>query len=156
MIDGKAILLVEDNAGDEELTLIALRKSNVLNKIIVKRDGAEALDYLFGREGGAIDGSEGSGLKADDLPAIVLLDLKLPKVSGLDVLRRIRAEPVTRLLPVIIFTSSNEERDIIEGYSSGCNSYVQKPVDFTRFAEAIRNLGLYWLVINNGPHDPRK
>jgi two-component system response regulator len=142
MIEEKVILMVEDNPKDEMLTLLALRKSNVLNEVVVARDGVEALDYLFAR--GAY-----SNRNPNELPAIVLLDLKLPKVDGLEVLRSIRSEATTRYLPVIVFTSSNEERDIVESYSSGCNSYVQKPVDFIQFADAVKQLGLYWLVINN-------
>jgi two-component system response regulator len=144
MIEEKAILLVEDNPNDEALTLRALRKSNIRNEVVVKRDGAEALDYLFTR------GAHGGG-GPRALPAIVLLDLKLPKIDGLEVLRRIRADERTKLLPVVILTSSKEERDLLAGYSSGCNSYMRKPVDFNEFAEAIRQLGLYWLVLNVGP-----
>lgn len=144
MIDEKVILLVEDNPKDEELTLRALRKNNIRNEIVVARDGAEALDYLFARGAHA-------GRDPGALPAVVLLDLKLPKISGLEVLRRARAEERTKLLPVVILTSSNEERDLLEGYSSGCNSYVRKPVDFNQFAEAVRQLGLYWLALNEGP-----
>jgi two-component system response regulator len=147
MIDEKVILLVEDNAGDQELTLLSLRRSKVLNKVVVAHDGVEALDYLFSR------GAEGT--RKPDLPAMVLLDLKLPKVDGLEVLRRIRSEPSTRLLPVVIFTSSNEERDMLESYSSGCNSYVRKPVDFEQFSDAVRQLGLYWVVVNEAPPDQR-
>jgi len=144
MIEEKAILLVEDNSNDEALTLRALRKSNIRNEVVVVRDGAEALDYLFARGAHA-------GRDRGALPAIVLLDLKLPKIDGLEVLRRIRAEERTKLLPVVILTSSKEERDLLEGYSSGCNSYMRKPVDFNEFAEAVRQLGLYWLVLNVGP-----
>lgn len=144
MIEEKAILLVEDNPNDEALTLRALRKSNIRNEVVVKRDGAEALDYLFAR------GAHAGGAPRA-LPAIVLLDLKLPKIDGLEVLRRIRADDRTKLLPVVILTSSKEERDLLAGYSSGCNSYMRKPVDFNEFAEAVRQLGLYWLVLNVGP-----
>jgi two-component system response regulator len=140
----KMILLVEDNADDEALTLRALNKSKVANTIVVVRDGAEALDYLFC-----------TGPYADrnplDLPQVILLDLKLPKVDGLEVLRRLRAEPRTHMLPVVILTSSKEEQDLVNAYSNGANSYVRKPVDFNQFVEAIRQLGLYWLVLNEAP-----
>ena len=140
----KMILLVEDNADDEALTLRALNQSKIANTIVVVRDGAEALDYLFC-----------TGSYADrnplDLPQVILLDLKLPKIDGLEVLRRLRAEPRTHMLPVVILTSSKEEQDLVNAYSSGANSYVRKPVDFTQFVEAIRQLGLYWLVLNEVP-----
>jgi two-component system response regulator len=135
------ILLVEDNPDDEALTFRALRKHNILNGVTVARDGAEALDYLFAQ--GAY-----SARDATDLPEVVLLDLNLPKVGGLEVLRRIRAEETTKLLPVVILTSSKEDRDMLEGYSLGANSYVVKPVDFMQFSDAVRQLGLYWLVLN--------
>jgi two-component system response regulator len=144
----KIILLVEDNPNDEELTLRALRKSNICNEVVVAHDGAEALDYLFGE--GAYAGRDPM-----DLPAIVLLDLKLPKVDGIEVLRRIRADERTRLLPVVILTSSNEDEDRLAGYESGANSYVRKPVDFVQFADAVRQLGLYWLVLNESPPPAR-
>jgi two-component system response regulator len=135
------ILLVEDNPNDEALTLRALKKSGVGNRVVVTRDGPEALDYLFGR-----------GAFADkdprELPQVVLLDLNLPKLGGLDVLRVIRAEALTKRLPVVILTSSKEDRDLHSGYSLGTNSYVVKPVDFTQFAEAVRQVGLYWLIVN--------
>jgi two-component system response regulator len=134
-------MLVEDNPGDEELTLRALQKSNVLNPVVVARDGAEALDYLFVR-------GKYAGRDATVLPQVVLLDLKLPKVNGLEVLRAIRADPRTRLLPVVILSSSNEDKDLIRSYDLGANSYVRKPVDFAQFLDAARQLGLYWLVIN--------
>lgn len=137
----KVILLVEDNADDEELTLRALAKSNILNRVVVARDGVEALDYLFGR-------GEHATRSTSDGPQVVLLDLKLPKLDGLEVLRRLRAESRTRRLPVVILTSSAEEQDIIRGYDLGANSYIRKPVDFTQFVEAVRQLGLYWLVLN--------
>lgn len=140
----KVILLIEDNPDDEELTLMALEKNNILNEVVVARDGAEALDFLFGTE-------RGSCLDRGILPAIILLDLKLPKVDGLEVLRRIREEARTRLLPVVILTSSNEDKDRFEGYSLGCNSYVRKPVDFAMFVEATRQLGMYWLLLNEAP-----
>ena len=140
----KVILLVEDNPDDEALTLRALKKSNVANKVVVARDGAEALDYLFAT--GAYAGSV-----TRDLPQIIFLDLKLPKMDGLEVLRRLRADKRTKLLPVVILTSSKEEQDIISGYSLGANSYIRKPVDFEKFAESARQLGLYWLVLNESP-----
>jgi two-component system response regulator len=145
-MSGKTILLVEDNPDDEALTLRALRRANVANEVVVARDGAEALDHLFGTGAHA-------GRDASALPQVVLLDLKLPKVDGLEVLRRIRGDARTRLLPVVILTSSNEERDRIQGYSLGANSYVRKPVDFVQFADAVRQLGLYWLVLNQAPPD---
>ncbi len=137
----KVILLVEDNPDDIELTLRALRKSNIANKVVVARDGVEALDYLFGT--GAYAGRD-----TDDQPQVVLLDLKLPRVDGLEVLKRIRADARTELVPVVILTSSREEQDLIQGYRSGANSYIRKPVDFDQFTEATRQLGLYWLVLN--------
>jgi two-component system response regulator len=139
----KIILLVEDNPGDEALTLRALKKNNIGNDVVVMRDGAEALDYLLARR------SDASDLRAS--PQLVLLDLSLPKIDGLEVLRRIRADERTKLLPVVILTSSGEERDIVRGYGLGANGYVRKPVDFVQFAEAIRQLGLYWLIINEPP-----
>lgn len=135
------ILLVEDNADDEALTLRALKKNNIRNEIVVARDGVEALDYLFAT------GSH-SGRDVRIMPQVILLDLKIPKVDGLEVLRRIRANDVTRLLPVVILTSSNEESDRVSGYGLGANSYVRKPVDFNQFAESVRQLGLYWLILN--------
>ena len=138
----KIILLVEDNPKDEALTLRALKKSNVVNRTVVVRDGAEALDYLFGRDP---DGN------ANPLPQLVLLDLKLPKIDGLEVLRRIRGDSRTQLLPVVVLTTSTEDKDRTEGYRLGANSYVRKPVDFVQFAEAVRQLGLYWLVLNEPP-----
>lgn len=140
----KIIMLVEDNPDDETLTIRALQKNNVVNRLIVARDGVEALDYLFGAGAHA-------GRDPDMMPQVVLLDLKLPKIDGLEVLRRLRADPRTELLPVIILTSSKEEQDVIKGYKLGANSYVRKPVDFAQFSEAIRELKLYWLVINEPP-----
>jgi two-component system, response regulator len=140
-MDTKIILLVEDNGDDELLTLRALKKNSIRNDVIIARDGVEALDYLFGT--GAY-----SGRDLNIMPQLILLDLKLPKIDGLGVLRRIRADERTKLLPVVILTSSNEERDRIQGYGLGANSYVRKPVDFNEFTEAARQLGLYWLVIN--------
>jgi two-component system response regulator len=141
MMEDKTILLVEDNADDEKLTLRALKKNNVRNEVVVARNGAEALDYLFGT--GAY-----AGRNLNAMPQVVLLDLKLPKLDGLEVLRRLRAHERTKLLPVVILTSSNEEMDRINGYGLGANSYVRKPVDFNQFSEAARQLGLYWLVLN--------
>ncbi len=143
-MNNKIILLVEDNPDDELLTLRAFERSKIANEIVVVRDGAEALDYLFGT--GAY-----AGRNASRLPQVVLLDLKLPKVDGLEVLRRLRADDRTRLLPVVILTSSDEERDIVDSYSLGANSYVRKPVDFVQFGEAVRQLGLYWLLFNQPP-----
>jgi two-component system response regulator len=135
------ILLVEDNASDEALTLRALKKSGILNPVVVARDGAAALDYLF-RRGSYAD------REPREHPQVVLLDLNLPKIGGLDVLRAIRADERTKLLPVIILTSSTEDRDLVAGYGLGANSYVVKPVDFTQFSDAVRQLGLFWLVVN--------
>jgi len=143
-MEAKIILLVEDNPSDIGLTRRALAKSHIANDLVVAEDGQEALDYLFG--GGAY-----AGRTIDQLPALVLLDLKLPKVDGLEVLRRIRATPLTRRLPVVILTSSKEEQDLTTSYDIGVNSYIRKPVDFTQFAQAIEQLGLYWLVLNEEP-----
>lgn len=148
MKDEKVILLVEDNSDDVELTLHALRKNNIANEVVVVRDGAEALDYLFGT-------GEHTGNDVGDLPTVVLLDLKLPKIDGLEVLRRIRADKSTKLLPVVILTSSTVEKDMVESYSLGANSYIYKPVDFEQFAESVRQLGLYWLVLNEPPPKTR-
>jgi len=138
-----SILLVEDNADDEALALRALDKHKIRNPVVVVRDGQEALDYLFAT--GAYAGRDLAEL------AVVLLDLKLPRVDGLQVLERLRADPRTKLLPVVILTSSKEERDIVDGYSLGANSYVRKPIDFNEFSEAVRQLGLYWLLLNEWP-----
>ena len=143
-MEGKVILLVEDNADDELLTLRALKQNNIKNEVVVARDGLQALEYLLG------DGNTG-GLSHAHLPEVVLLDLKLPKLDGLEVLRRLRTDARTKLLPVVILTSSNEERDRMMGYNLGANSYVRKPVDFEQFTEAVRQLGLYWLVLNEPP-----
>lgn len=137
-------MLVEDNPDDVELTLRSLRKSNIMNEVVVINDGAEALDYLFGT------GSH-KGRDTSVLPELVLLDLKLPKVDGMTVLKRLREEERTKLLPVVIFTSSKEEKDLLDGYNLGANSYVHKPVDFVEFAEAVGRLGMYWLFINEPP-----
>jgi two-component system response regulator len=137
----KTILLVEDNPDDEALTLRALRKNNIQNEVVVAHDGTEALDYLFAT-------GMYAGRNAEVLPQVVLLDLKLPKVDGLTVLRQLRADKRTKLLPIVILTSSIEEQDRISGYDLGANSYVRKPVDFNQFIEAVRQLGLYWLILN--------
>jgi two-component system response regulator len=144
-MDDRMILLVEDNPDDEALTRRALAKNNIQNEIAVARDGAEALDCLFGT--GQHEGRPVT-------PELVLLDLKLPKVDGLEVLRRIRSHPRTRLLPVVILTSSLEEKDVISGYGLGANSYIRKPVDFGQFVESVRQLGLYWLILNQPPPRP--
>jgi len=140
----KVILLVEDNPDDEALTVRALKVNNIHNEIVVARDGAQALDYLFGT-------GTYAGRNVSDLPAVTLLDLKLPKVDGLEVLRRVRADQRTNTMPIVILTSSKEERDVINGYRLGCNSYVRKPVDFDEFLQAARQLGLYWLLLNESP-----
>lgn len=141
----KTILLIEDNPDDEVLALRALRKNNIGNKVIVRRDGVEALDFLFGR---GVD----EGRDLNEMPQVILLDLKLPKLSGLEVLRQIRANERTKLLPVVILTTSKEEQDLIDSYSLGANGYIRKPVDFVQFTEAVRQLGLYWLVLNEPAH----
>jgi len=143
-MDNKVILLVEDNPRDEALTLRALKKSNIVNDVVVVRDGVEALDYLFGTGAHA-------GRDMMVIPQVVLLDLKLPKVDGLEVLRRMRADRRTKRLPVVVFTSSSEEEDMLSSYSLGANSYVRKPVEFEQFLEATKQLGLYWLVLNEAP-----
>ena len=145
MNSGK-ILLVEDNPDDVALTMRALKSHNITNDVVVSKDGVQALEYLLGANGSA---------GVAELPAVVLLDLKLPRVDGLEVLRRIRADERTRLLPVVILTSSDEERDVINGYSLRANSYVRKPVDFVEFTEAARQLGLYWLLMNRAAPLPR-
>ena len=143
-MNDRTILLVEDNPDDEELTLRAFRQNNILNEVAVAHDGQEALDYLF---------CQGAHAARDphQMPAVVLLDLKLPKIDGLEVLRRIRADARTRLQAVVILTSSKEEQDLVNGYRLGANSYIRKPVDFTKFMEAARQLGFYWLVVNEPP-----
>jgi len=140
----KSILLVEDNLDDVDLTLHALKKNRIKNEVVVAYDGAEALDYLFGT-------GKYAGRDLMIMPTVILLDLKLPKIDGLEVLRRLRANKRTRLLPVVILTSSKEEQDILSGYRLGVNSYVRKPVDFNQFAEAVSHLGLYWLLLNEAP-----
>lgn len=140
----KCIFLVEDSPRDEELVLRALRKNNIKNEVVLARDGAEALDYLFATGAHA-------GRNSADLPTVVLMDINLPKIDGIEVLRRLRADQRTKLLPVVILTSSNEEKDRLAGYISGANSFVRKPIEFTEFSEAIRQLGLYWLILNEPP-----
>jgi two-component system, response regulator len=147
MNEDQVILLVEDSKSDEELTLRALKKSNIVNKVIVMRDGAAALDYLFAK-------GLHAGRNTKELPQVVLLDLNLPKLGGLEVLRAIRGDERTKLLPVVILTSSKEDKDLIGGYESGANSYIVKPVNFTQFAEAVRQLGMYWLLLNLAPPAP--
>lgn len=146
MIRRNVILLVEDNPDDEALALRAFRKNKIANEVIVARDGAEALDLLVGTHDPHV--TDGTGTV---YPAVILLDLKLPKIDGLEVLRRIRAHPATAMLPVVALTTSSEERDIIESYRLGSNSYVRKPVDFSDFMEAVRKLGSYWLLLNEPP-----
>lgn len=140
----KVILLVEDNPDDEELTILALKQSKILNKVVVAHDGVEALDYLFST-GKFADRSE-----AGD-PQIVLLDLKLPRLGGMDVLRRMRSDPRTKYTPVVVLTSSSEDEDVLSSYQSGANSYVRKPIEFHRFADAVKQLGMYWLLLNQVP-----
>ena len=146
-ISPRTILLVEDNPDDEELTLRALARNNIGNNVVVVRDGQDAIDWL-----------EGTGpymsRNPNDVPALILLDLKLPKIDGLEVLRRLRANPRTAVVPVVILTSSKEDRDRASGYQNGANSYVQKPVDFTSFVDAVRQLGMYWLMLNEPPPSP--
>jgi len=147
-MDDKIILLVEDNPDDEALTLRALKKNNIKNEVVVARDGVEALGYLFAT------GSH-AGRNLSVMPQIVLLDLKLPRVDGFEVLRRLRGDERTKLLPVVILTTSNEEKDRINGYGLGANSFVRKPVEFDGFIEAVRQLGLYWLILNQPAPVPR-
>lgn len=145
MMENRTLLLVEDNPDDEVLTLRALRKQNLANDIVVVRDGQEALDWIFAE-------GEYADRDVNDLPHVILLDLKLPKVDGLQVLEQIRANTVTRNVPVVVLTSSNEEQDVVRSYDLGANSYVRKPVDFEQFLEAARQLGLFWLVLNEVPY----
>ncbi|PWB50693.1 MAG: two-component system response regulator [Candidatus Methanoperedenaceae archaeon] len=140
----KKILLVEDNLDDVALTMRALKKNKILNEVIVANDGVEALDYMFGT-------GKYIGRDLNDVPSVILLDLKLPRIDGLEVLRRIRADESTKMIPVVILTSSKEEHDLVEGYTLGCNSYIRKPIDFDRFLEAVNQLGMYWLLINEPP-----
>ena len=140
----KTILLVEDNPDDEELTLRALRKSNIVNEVFVARDGQEAIDFLFAT-------GKHAGREPRAMPAVVLLDLKLPKLNGIDVLHRMRSDPRTKLVPVVVLTSSSEDEDMMRSYESGANSYVRKPVEFPAFAAAVTQLGIYWMLLNQGP-----
>lgn len=138
------LLLVEDNADDEELTLMAFEQGGITNPVVVARDGVEALDYLF------VTGIY-RDRPPDNLPALILLDLQLPRINGLEVLQRIKNSPRTQMIPVVILTTSNEQKDLVESYSLGCNSYIQKPVDYDQFLNVIQQLGMYWLVINSPP-----
>ena len=140
----KVILLVEDNPDDEALTMRALKRGNIVNDVVVAHDGAEALDYLFGS-------GPYAGRDADDTPAVVLLDLKLPKLDGIDVLERMREHRSTRYVPVVVLTSSSEDEDVIKSYRSGANSYVRKPVAFADFTSAVSQLGVYWVLLNRAP-----
>lgn len=142
--NGVEILLVEDNPNDVELTLHAFQRYNLANRIQVARDGVEALEFIFGAGGGGEDPPSG-------LPKVVLLDLKLPKINGLEVLQRLKSDPRTRVIPIVILTSSREERDVVESYQLGVNSYIVKPVDFDQFISAMRTLGMYWLLLNQPP-----
>ena len=143
-MEDKIILLVEDNPDDVDLTIRAFKKNNISNKVIVANDGVEALDYLFGT-------GLYAGRDLKELPVVILLDLKLPKIDGMEVLKRLRQDERTKLIPVVILTSSSEEKDVINGYSLGANSYIRKPVEFNEFVEAMRYLGLYWLLWNEAP-----
>lgn len=145
MSESLEILLVEDNAHDVELTLRAFKKHNLSNRVQVCRDGAEALDYLFGE-------GEFQGRNVENAPRVVLLDLKLPKINGLEVLQRIKSDPRTQKVPVVVMTSSKEERDLVDSYRIGVNSYIVKPVNFEQFTEAVQKVGLYWLLLNQSPH----
>lgn len=147
-MEKKVILLVEDNPDDVDLTLRALKQGNILNEVVVARDGVEALDYLFGTGAHA-------GRDLSIMPTVVMLDLQLPKIGGLEVLRRLRADERTKLLPVVILTSSKEEQDLIGGYELGANSYIRKPVDFVKFTKSVSQLCLYWLVLNEPPPERR-
>lgn len=144
----KVILLIEDNPDDEMLTLRAMKKNNILNEVIVLRDGEEALDYIFAK--GKFEGRD-----AAEVPQVILLDLNLPKVSGLEILKKIRGDERTRLFPVVVLTSSNSEKDMVESYKLGANSYIRKPVDFDQFVDSVKQLGLYWLVLNEIPADAK-
>lgn len=144
MSKNKVILMVEDNPDDEKLTLLALRKNNIANEIVVVRNGVDALDYLFAA-------GRYAGRDRSQIPAVMLLDIHLPKIDGLEVLRRVREDEQLRRLPVVMLTSSKEEKDIVDSYNLGANSYVRKPVDFDEFSDAVRQLGLYWLILNENP-----
>lgn len=144
MTQRNGLLLVEDNPDDEELTLLAFEQSQITNEVVVARDGVEALDYLFGT-------GMYAGRDISDMPALILLDLQLPRINGLEVLQRLRADNRTKLLPVVILTTSNEQRDLITSYSYGCNSYIRKPVDYNQFVAAVQHLGMYWLILNEPP-----
>lgn len=146
MIPNRVILLVEDNRYDEELTLAAFRENKIKNEIVVARDGEEALDYMFAT-------GEYADRKVQELPQLILLDLKLPKIDGLEVLQAIRADERTKLVPIVILTSSKEQEDRLQGYSYGCNAYIRKPVDFEQFAEAVKAVGLFWTVYNESAYD---
>lgn len=143
-MEDRTILLIEVNPDDVELTQRAIRKNNILNKLVVAKDGVEALDYLFGT-------GQYAARDMNERPAVILLDLKLPRVDGLEVLRRVRADERTKLIPVVVLTSSREERDLVDSYKLGCNSYIRKPIDFMQFSEAVRQLGMYWLLLNEAP-----
>jgi CheY-like chemotaxis protein len=145
----KVILLVEDNASDEKLTVLAFKKSGMSNEVVVMRDGAAALDYIFGT-------GQHAGRDASVLPTVVLLDLKLPRIDGLEVLRRIRADERTKLVPVIVLTASKEDEDVLRSYTLGANAYVRKPVEFVAFVEAAKTLGLFWLLLNEPAPTPRR
>jgi two-component system, response regulator len=144
MLKNKIILLAEDNPDDAELTIRALKKNNILNEVVLARDGVEALDYLLAT-------GRFAGRDTSIMPTLVLLDLKMPKVDGLEVLEKMRSDERTRMVPVVILTSSNEEQDMVKSYSQGANSYVRKPVDFLQFGKAVQQLGLYWLLLNESP-----
>ena len=148
-MENKIILLVEDNPDDEELTIRTLKKNNILNDVVVTRSGTEALDYLFGTGSYA-------GRNTSISPVIIMLDIQLPRINGLEVLKRIRADGRTKLVPVVVLTSSDEERDLVESYKLGANSYVKKPVDFFEFQKAIKQLTLYWLLLNSAPPSTKK
>ena len=149
MADDRVILLVEDNPDDEALTLRALKRNNIMNEVVVARDGVEALDYLLGT--GAHEGRD-----TEVMPQVVLLDLKLPRVDGLGVLQRMRANDRTKLVPVVVLTSSKEQQDLLDSCSLGANSYIRKPVDFTQFMDSVKQLGMYWLVLNEAPPTQRR
>lgn len=147
MAQRNILLLVEDNPDDEELTLLAFERSSICNEVVVARDGVEALDYLFGT-------GTYANRDTDAMPALILLDLQLPKINGLEVLQRLRAHDRTKLIPVVILTTSNEQQDLINSYNFGCNSYIRKPIDFNQFMTVIQQLGMYWLLINEPPPIP--